>query len=376
MIGLAGLRPGRFAIGRAPRAIAALGLGIGLVAGGATTATALHKDVQLSVDGQLRPGGAFGVTVADVLNGNGITLAQGDLVSPALTSPVSDGQVITVSYAKPVDLTVDGRTEHLVTTAATLDQVLVERAVPELAKAWTSVQPAAQLPRDGLAVTVSTPKDVTLSVAGKKSAVTTTAITVADLLTEQGLSADLDDRVFPAADTVLAEGEHVRLDRVETSTRRVTESVGFTTTKKKSSSLWAGESRVLTAGKKGKADRTYQVTKVNGKLDKQVIVTEKVLTEPVDAVIQVGTKTTSNGAGINLARASMWDRIARCESGGNWHINTGNGYYGGLQFSLASWRSNGGRDFAARPDQASRAEQITVANRYYAKAGTSPWSCA
>jgi hypothetical protein len=79
--------------------------------------------------------------------------------------------------------------------------------------------------------------------------------------------------------------------------------------------------------------------------------------------------------GINLARAGMWDRIARCESGGNWHINTGNGYYGGLQFNLASWRSNGGRDFAARPDQASRAEQITVANRYYAKAGLGPWGC-
>jgi hypothetical protein len=72
----------------------------------------------------------------------------------------------------------------------------------------------------------------------------------------------------------------------------------------------------------------------------------------------------------------MWDRIARCESGGNWHINTGNGYYGGLQFNLASWRANGGRDFAAYPHQATREQQITVANRYYAKAGTRPWSCA
>jgi uncharacterized protein YabE (DUF348 family) len=354
--------------------VAALGLSVGLLAGGATTATALHKDVQLSIDGQVRPGGAFGITVADVLNGNGITLAPGDVVSPALASPVSDGQTITVSYAKPLELTVDGRTQHLVTTAATLNQVLAEQAVSTLA--WTSVQPAAQLPRDGLAVTVSTPKKITLSVAGKKSSVTTTAVTVADLLVEKGVSADVDDRVFPALDAVLAEGDDVRLDRVDVSTRKATETVSFSTTKKKNSTLWAGESRVVTSGKKGKAARTYQVTKVNGKLDKQVVVAEKVLAEPVDAVIEVGTKTTSNGAGLNLARASMWDRIARCESGGNWQINTGNGYYGGLQFNLASWRSNGGRDFAARPDQASRAEQITVANRYYAKAGTSPWSCA
>ena len=335
MIGLGSLGVLGRMVGSAPRAIAAVGLGIGLLAGGATTATALHKDVQLSVDGQLRPGAAFGVTVADVLGGNGITLAAGDLVSPSLTSPVSDGQVITVSYAKPLDLTVDGRTEHLVTTAATLNQVLVEEAVPGLAKAWTSVQPAAQLPRNGLAVTVSTPKLVTLTVAGKKSQLTTTAVTVSDLLREQGLTTSTDDRVFPASDTLLTEDDAVRLDRVVVSTRQVTEAVGFTTTRKKNSALWAGESRVVSYGKKGKADRTYEETKVNGKLDKQVIVAEKLLSKPMDAVIEVGTKTTANGVGINLARASMWDRIARCESGNNWHINTGNGYYGGLQFNLA-----------------------------------------
>ena len=63
----------------------------------------------------------------------------------------------------------------------------------------------------------------------------------------------------------------------------------------------------------------------------------------------------------------MWDRIAQCESGGNWHINTGNGYYGGLQFAQSTWLANGGADFAARADLASREQQITVANRLYAK---------
>ncbi len=84
----------------------------------------------------------------------------------------------------------------------------------------------------------------------------------------------------------------------------------------------------------------------------------------------------TSGAGINLSNAAMWDRIAQCESGGNWSINTGNGYYGGLQFDSGSWLANGGDDFAPRADLASRAEQITVANRYYAKAGLGPWGCA
>ena len=73
---------------------------------------------------------------------------------------------------------------------------------------------------------------------------------------------------------------------------------------------------------------------------------------------------------------TAWDKLAQCESTGNWSINTGNGYYGGLQFDLSSWLANGGDDFASRPDLASRAEQITIANRYYAKAGLGPWGCA
>nr|WP_268234569.1 transglycosylase family protein [Knoellia flava] len=72
----------------------------------------------------------------------------------------------------------------------------------------------------------------------------------------------------------------------------------------------------------------------------------------------------------------MWDRIAQCESGGNWSINTGNGYYGGLQFDIRTWLGAGGGDFASRADLASRAEQITVANRVYADRGLQPWGCA
>jgi hypothetical protein len=59
----------------------------------------------------------------------------------------------------------------------------------------------------------------------------------------------------------------------------------------------------------------------------------------------------------------VWDRLARCESSGNWGINTGNGYYGGLQFDITTWNGFGGREFAPRADQATREQQITVATR-------------
>ena len=73
---------------------------------------------------------------------------------------------------------------------------------------------------------------------------------------------------------------------------------------------------------------------------------------------------------------SLWDRLARCESGGNWAINSGNGYYGGLQFDVATWSAYGGTKYAARPDLATREEQIVVGEALYAKRGFQPWpSC-
>ena len=73
--------------------------------------------------------------------------------------------------------------------------------------------------------------------------------------------------------------------------------------------------------------------------------------------------------------AGVWDRVAQCESSGNWSINTGNGYYGGLQFDIRTWLGSGGGAYAPRADLATRAEQITVANKLYAKRGLQPWGC-
>lgn len=72
----------------------------------------------------------------------------------------------------------------------------------------------------------------------------------------------------------------------------------------------------------------------------------------------------------------IWDRIAQCESTGNWSINTGNGYYGGLQFNQATWVSAGGLQYAPRADLATKAEQIAVANNLRSKRGLQPWECA
>jgi hypothetical protein len=76
---------------------------------------------------------------------------------------------------------------------------------------------------------------------------------------------------------------------------------------------------------------------------------------------------------VTISGDAVWDQLARCESGGNWAINTGNGYYGGLQFSLSTWQAYGGGAYAPRPDLATREEQIAVAERLRAARGYSPW---
>jgi hypothetical protein len=70
---------------------------------------------------------------------------------------------------------------------------------------------------------------------------------------------------------------------------------------------------------------------------------------------------------------TVWDDLAQCESGGNWAINTGNGYYGGLQFSYDTWHGYGGGEFAEYPHEATREEQIIVAERLHAARGFQPW---
>ena len=95
----------------------------------------------------------------------------------------------------------------------------------------------------------------------------------------------------------------------------------------------------------------------------------------VTGVAVAGVATVAGGlATASSAQASsVWDRVAACESGGNWHINTGNGYYGGLQFSRSTWSGFGGGRYAARADLATKGEQITVAQRVLASQGPGAW---
>ena len=91
----------------------------------------------------------------------------------------------------------------------------------------------------------------------------------------------------------------------------------------------------------------------------------------------VGTAGVAFAGTAQAAPDSDWDRLASCESGGNWAINTGNGFQGGLQFSPSTWTSHGGGQYAATANQATREQQIAVAENVLATQGWGAWpSCS
>lgn len=371
-------------ITRPVRRIAQAAVVTSLIAG-AVGVSHFDKSVTLSVDGKASTVHAFGSTVGDVLKKQDIAIHEHDVVVPAPGTQLADGQKIVVRYGRKLTVTIDGRTQDYWTTATTVAAALQELGI-RADSAKLSASRSMSLGRQGLALSVTTPKDVVVRADGKNRSVTSTGATVADVLSELHITKDADDRVSPAPTTAVTAGLKIAVLRVSATQVKATEAIAAPVTRKSDSTLYKGQTKTLKAGSAGAKVVTYKIVKVDGKVESKKAVATTVTQAPVAALVAVGTKArastpapsagNTSGAGINLSNAAMWDRIAQCESGGNWSINTGNGYYGGLQFATSSWLANGGDDFAPRADLASRAEQITVANRYYAKAGLGPWGCA
>ena len=355
-----------------PLRLAAQALALtGLVAGTAAFAS-FDKSVDLTVDGRTSTVHAFGGTVADVLADQGISVGAHDIVSPSPTSEVDDGDDVVVRFGRQLHVNSDGQQRDYWTTALTVDEAIAQLDL-RAEGARLSVSRSQPLGRQGLNLELATAKDITLVVGGKKSTPITYALTVGDLLAERNLTLGSLDFLSASAGTPLRDGMTVRLDRVEQ--RRVAKSVdvGFATTKKKTSSLDKGETRVDRKGTEGRARVVYLVTVVNGEPTGQQTLQRDVTRDPVAQVVLVGTREPatstslpSSGDGLN------WAALAQCESGGNPRAVNPAGYYGLYQFSLSTWASVGG---SGNPIDASPAEQLKRAQILYARGGASQWGC-
>jgi resuscitation-promoting factor RpfB len=329
------------------------------VAGTTVGYAALSKDVTLTLDGRTTEVSAIGATVGDVLAAEGITVTDKDLVAPAVDEKVSDGSAIAVQFGRPLELSVDGHSHTY-----WVNSTSVASALGEIGRRFDgadlSTSRSSSIGRSGLKLDVVTPKVLRIKIGAqqlKKHKVA--ALTVADVLASMDVEVGKHDKVKPSLDTEIASGDTVVVTDIRIATRQVSrEVVDAPVIEREDPTMFEGDEEVVQAGKDGVRDVTYRLRFVNGELVARKVLEASVQVKAVPQIVKVGTKEqpTSNFAD----GSTVWDALARCESGGNWAINTGNGYYGGLQFNLGTWRAYGGTGY---PHQASRETQIAVATR-------------
>ena len=349
-----------------------------------------NKTITLNVDGKVSSVQTFGGTVGQVVKSANLELNPADRVSPSVDASVQDGTVINVNKAKEVKVSLDGSEKTVNTTAQDVAGLVTELGVASASS--VSVPKDAQLSIAGSYVSISTPKTVSLVADGKVDTATTTAATVGKVLEDAGLVLGANDRSSQPVNAHVVNNMVIKVSRVDTGqTTATTEDVPFDTVTSESVELLKGEKEVTQKGAAGKLEKTFKLVLVDGREASRTLVSETVTVQPVAEKVTVGTKpkpvaqaapAASPSAGTNTGAAApammneaMWDKIAQCESTGNWSINSGNGYYGGLQFDIRTWIGAGGGAYAPNASLATKAQQIDIANRVYAQRGLQPWGC-
>ena len=333
---------------------------------------ALTNTVSLTVDGETSTVFTTADSVSGLLENKNLATTERDLVVPGPDSAITDGSEVAVAFARPVELSLDGEPDQIWTTALTVDGLLDELGLRSGVE--TSVSRSAGIGRDGITVEVRTPKQVDVVVVARNErtrSVTTTALTAGEAVEEAGVPVADGDRIVGGSDAQVTDGDTVRVRKVWQTSRSETLTVPFETTVREDASMYVGESTVERAGQTGTATRTVRTSYLGAKVQEREVVSRTVTDRPVNRVVREGTKARP---AVPAVSAGPWDALAQCESGGNWAINTGNGYYGGLQFSSGTWLAYGGGQYAPTANLASREQQIAIATKVRdARGGYGDW---
>ena len=356
-------------------------IALAIVAGGLAY-VALGKTVTLLVDGQATTLRTFAGEVGDVLESEGVEIGEHDLVAPAPDAEVEDGAEISVRYGRQLTVSIDGNERTYWTTATNVEDALRQLGLRVVDSAELSTSRSASIGREGLALTVTTPKKVTLVVGGERDTITTTAATVDEVLDEADVTVRQRDELEPVGDTEVFDGMRVVVVRIGIDRQRVSLSTPFRTVVRQDPDMYIDEVAIQREGRPGLVREIFRVVKANGEVRKRTLITTKVVRQPVSEIEVHGTQERPapepepvpapepepvpepepepEPEAPPVSDGSVWDALAECESGGDWSINTGNGYYGGLQFNIDTWRAYGGTGY---PHEHSRETQIAVATR-------------
>jgi uncharacterized protein YabE (DUF348 family) len=339
-------------VGRAVQGLVLAGL-----LGGVTAYVAFEKTVNVSVDGSVRQIHSFAGTVGAALASADISTGSHDLVSPALGASLSDNSTVTVRYGRPVNVTVNGADSRVWVHATTVGGALQELGVRTQGARFVSVTASTPIGRSGSSFSVFTMRHVTFLVDGKTDQVDTTAATVGSAMGGAGITLANQDTASVPLGSMPTDGETVSILRITGTTEVKQVSIPYSVTKESDPGSYVGATTVVTSGVNGVAQVTYALQIINGVKQSPKEVSRTVTKQPVNEVEKVGTKALpTNVASLN------WAALAQCESGGNpKSVDASGTYYGLYQFSISTWDSLGGSGLpsnASSSEQTTRAELL------------------
>ncbi|WP_273114313.1 resuscitation-promoting factor [Corynebacterium durum] len=343
-----------------------------LVGGG--LAVVNKKDVTIDVNGQQMDLVTMSNSVEGALKQAGIKIGPDDLIVPSPSERLTRTESIKVRSAKSVAVVVDGQEKTIKSTALTVDELVSEigseiGGVNEgdlLSKGRDTVIPA-----DGMKLDITRPKVVSINDGGDVTYTQMAASNVGDLLRRRNINLNPEDVVTPSITSPVKAGMDVRIDRVRTDQVRETVPFEAPANYKDDATAFEGDEVVEEAGTPGSKEVKRSIRVVNGKEESNTVISEKEVTPAKPATIKRGTKAKSSAPSV--ANGSVWDSLAQCEAGGNWAINTGNGFSGGLQFTPSTWLAYGGGQYAPQAHLATREQQIAVASKVQAGQGWGAW---
>jgi uncharacterized protein YabE (DUF348 family)/transposase len=333
-------------------------------------AVAVHKTVILSVDGSPMTVSTMRARVIDVVRDNGFAVGDHDDLYPAAIQPVHQSDTIVLRRGRPLQLSVDGQQSRQVwTTALTVDDALTQLSMSDAAPAAASR--ASRLPLAGVALPVVSAKNVHINDGGVTSDRRLAALNVGLLMDAADAPLEQDDNAVPPASTAVTEGMQITVARIRT--QKVTARMPLPPSTRRIADPAMNTSRhvVEDPGSPGTQDVTFAVSIVNGVETGRQLMAHDVVTPARPSVVRIGAKPGT--AVPPVSNGATWDALAACEAGGNWAINTGNGFYGGVQFDQNTWERHGGLRYAPRADLATREEQLAIAEVTRARQGWGAW---
>lgn len=336
---------------------------------GGVSALELRKDVTVSIDGENVELTTFKSDVRSALDEAGYSVGENDVITPGLNASLASGDTVSIDRSRPVSLVAESGVIDAQTTATTVGEFLAENGLD--ASALRGGNADDKLPLDGSRIEVAVPRVVTLSDGNDElHREYVFGTTVREALERSGAPIGPDDIVLPSADAPLLPGMFIRVLRVTHEEEKALAPIDPPREDVDAPELDAGTEEVLEPGTPGEREETWTVTKVNGVETERAMTSENTLTEPVPTKVRVGSKAAAPAV---AAGGTVWDELVQCEATGNWNINTGNGFSGGLQFTPSTWQAYGGGQYASEAWQATREQQIEVAEKVQAAQGWGAW---